>query len=231
MELYIKEEWRVPAVGAISFAVGTGVGYFICNRRWAKVGRDVVDTMDNHSELLEEMVEDEDPSAQLALDFARAAEDNVRNITAQQPVVVEQSLVQPPEDDYEVEITDWNQQEEEEDRGPDAPYVIHKEEFFTGVADYSQSALEYFADDNILCDDKRVPIYNPEKVVGRLEFGHGSGDSDVVYIRNEKNHSDYEVTRNHGSYQAEVLGLEAEEDLDREQGDLQHSVRRFRMDD
>lgn len=240
MNFYLKEELRVPVgVGVAAFSVGVGVGYTVCNRRWRKLGAEVVETMDVATDIIEEVAEE---TNQLALDFANAARDNVQRIRTKQPDVVELVPDLTPDDprgesDFDPEpeifpsgniIDTWNQEEEEAERGPDAPYVISKAEFDVGETGFAQTSLEFFAGDNVLCDDKQVPIYNPEKIVGRLEFGRGSGDSDLVYIRNEALKSEWEVTRNHGSYQVEVLGLQIEEEAER--GDLKHSnaVLRFR---
>lgn len=240
MNFYLKEELRVPVgVGVAAFSVGVGVGYTVCNRRWRKLGAEVVETMDVATDIIEEVAEE---TNQLALDFANAARDNVQRIRNKQPDVVELVPDLTPDDprgesDFDPEpeifpsgniIDTWNQEEEEAERGPDAPYVISKAEFDVGETGFAQTSLEFFAGDNVLCDDKQVPIYNPEKIVGRLEFGRGSGDSDLVYIRNEALKSEWEVTRNHGSYQVEVLGLQIEEEAER--GDLKHSnaVLRFR---
>jgi len=253
MQFYLRDELRVPAaVGALSFVTGVGVGYLICSRRVKVTTTEIEET------LVIDIERGVESKAQLALDFARAAEEQISRPST--PYVLSTKLVgnelevktsavgephdpepepfrpikseyfqtlEDPESELEAFEDDWNQGEEELDRGPDAPYVIHKEEFHAGETNYQQSCLEYFAADNVLCDEARVPIYAPEKIVGRLEFGRGSGDSDVVYIRNESLKAEYEITRNEGSYQVEVLGIEAEEEF--EEGDLKHSMPKFRM--
>lgn len=240
MDFYVKEEWRAPAaVGAVALAAGFGLGYAVCNRRWTKLGAEVVPTMEEAADLLE--AQQDEIEQQRKLDFARAIGDaghrgliRTRPVPYQGEIIMESVEEEPdPEPEMAEEPDDgWNQQEEEENRSPDSPYVIHRDEFVNNPFDLTQLDLEYFARDNVLCDEKRVPIYNPTKVVGRLEFGRGSGDSNTVYVRNEKNSCEYAVTRVDGSYQMEVLGLEAEESADEEEeADLKHSaVRRFRMD-
>jgi hypothetical protein len=54
-----------------------------------------------------------------------------------------------------------------------------------------------------------------------LVFGHGSGDPNVVYIRNEKLQAEYEVLRDPGSYEIEVLGGHVEREM--QEVDLKHS--------
>jgi hypothetical protein len=242
MYFYLKEEWRAPVIGVISFSVGVGTGYLIANKR-------------NKTQVI---VEVDQPNEQLAWDFARAAEEQVHrpiHITPTPvnprwasdtgPATYNNPSVRPVRSGHVQEVAsdipidpepelqneyEWNQEEEESERSPDSPYVISREEFDVGTDDYSQTSLEYFAADSVLCDQNRVPIYNPEKIVGRLEFGRGSGESNVVFIRNESLKSEFEVTRNEGSYQVEVLGLEVEDEY--EQQDLKHanSMPRFKMD-
>ncbi len=240
MDFYIKEEWRAPAaVGAIAFSLGAGVGYFICNRRWTKLGVEVLETVEESTETLEKAVED--IRRQRILDFTKAASEP-RPVEDAEIIIYQGEPIEDhsprhlandnPEPELEEDpVNDWDQDEEESERSPDSPYVIHRDEYFNQETSYRQTALEYFTEDNVLCDEQRVPIYNPEMIVGRLEFGRGSGDSDVVYIRNEKLGCEYEVTRVHSSYQLEVLGLEAEEDAEAEEDQLRHSIRRVKLDD
>jgi hypothetical protein len=133
-------------------------------------------------------------------------------------------------DDFPInENEDWNYELELKDRGPDHPYVIHRDEFFANESEYRQISLMYYKGDNILCDDQDVPVYNPEKVVGQLRFGHGSADPSIVYIRNDALDAEYEVILDDGYYQTEVLGHELEDDL--EEDGLKHSVQKFRASD
>lgn len=141
-----------------------------------------------------------------------------------------------PEEDGElvrrsifVESDDWNYELELSKRTTEAPYVIHRDEFFADEKDYVQSTCTYYAGDSILVDEDEKPIYNHEQITGQLVFGHGSGDANVVYIRNDKRHSEYEVVFDPGLYSVEVLGLEIE-DNERVK-DLRHSrVPKFRDD-
>lgn len=233
MQFYLKEELRLPAVGALSFVAGVGVGYFVCSKR--------VKTVEHTTEIDFKNVDE--PNPQLALDFARAVSEQAEHPST--PYVVSTKLhgheieikttplgephdPEPLEETSDVPIDAWNQEEEESERSPDSPYVLHGEEFYAGTNGFAQTCLEYFAADNVLCDENKVPIYNPEKVVGRLEFGRGSGDSDVVYIRNETLKAEYEVTRNHGSYQLEVLGIDIEEEAEEQDIRHSHAILKFR---
>ena len=102
---------------------------------------------------------------------------------------------------------DWDYATEIAKRIPGQPYIVHRDEFFENEDDHSQVTVTYYKGDNILCDTDDTPIYDPETYVGRvLEFGKGSQDPNVVYIRNDRVGIDYEVLLDHGYYQVEVLG-------------------------
>lgn len=128
------------------------------------------------------------------------------------------------------EDTEWDQAAEELRRAETSgPYVLHKDEFWSSETGYNQNTLTYYAGDEMLCSEDGSLVYNLPQVVGELQFGHGSGDRNVVYIRNDELKAEYEIIRDRGQYRIEILGMDAEEEQDRNQ--LKHSIRRFRQDD
>lgn len=120
----------------------------------------------------------------------------------------------------------WDYEEEKEKRSMDKPYILHQDEYFSKETEYSQSTLTYYSGDDILVDEQEVPIYNYKAVVGDLQFGHGSDDPNVVYVRNDKLSGEYEVIKDSGLYEIEVLGNEYESIL--EKHDLKPNVMKFR---
>jgi hypothetical protein len=128
-----------------------------------------------------------------------------------------------------VEVENWDWEEEVRNRTETAPYILHKDEFYADEKNYSQVSLTFYAVDEILADEDDKPIYNHSNTTGPLRFGHGSGQADVVYIRNDMNRAEYEVTRLDALYSMEVLGLEIENN--ERVADIRHSKHtRFRMD-
>lgn len=123
---------------------------------------------------------------------------------------------------------DWNYEEELKKRDSTRPYIIHKDEFFANETEYTQSTLNYYAGDNIMTDEVEVPVYDYESRIGPLNFGHGSGDMSVFYVRNDKRKTEYEVLLNRGTYSEEVLGLEIENN--ERKNDMKHSNYRFQID-
>lgn len=125
---------------------------------------------------------------------------------------------------------EWNMDEEVANRTSNRPYVIHREEFFEETEEdlYRQRTLTYYNGDDTLVDEDNSPIYNYVQVVGDMKFGHGSGDPNVVYIRNEKLKAEYEILLDAGLYSMEVLGMSIEDNQKTQGRHIQHSgVKRF----
>lgn len=119
---------------------------------------------------------------------------------------------------------DWDYDEELKKRNTGEPYVIHRDEFHGNEMDYTQSTLTYYAGDDIMTDEDDVPIFNHSTIVGDLLFGHGSGDPNVVHVRNDKLKGEYEILRDEGLYSIVIAGLELEDN--QRVKDIQHSHNR-----
>jgi hypothetical protein len=125
---------------------------------------------------------------------------------------------------FDTPTDDWDYESEKNLRSDKEIYVIHRDEYVNDEMGYHQSTIEFYVQDAVMVDVLEHPIYNYTDFVGHEaldQFGHGSGDNDVVYVRNEREKAEFEVLRNSGSYEREVLGMEAEDEY-REQ-DLKHS--------
>ena len=99
-----------------------------------------------------------------------------------------------------------------ESRSKDRPYILTREEYMLSEPDYTQTTVTYFEADEVLADERDEPIENAEKKIGleNLRFGSGSGDPNLVYIRNDDLEIDFEVIRSRGAFAHEVLGFETE---------------------
>ena len=112
-------------------------------------------------------------------------------------------------------------------------YVIHRDEFFGDEMGWdSQSTLTWYAQDEVLTDEHDTVLNQPWNLigVGMNMFGHGSGDPDVVYIRNEHLEAEYEVLRDPGSYAVQVLGGQVEDRMTQEDFKHSRSPGKFRGD-
>lgn len=90
------------------------------------------------------------------------------------------------------------------------PYIISTSQYTDGETDFSQATLVYFSGDKVLTDDRHVRIKNVEidLMVGKVnltKFGQMADAEDVLYIRNEKLNTDFEVFLETKNYTDEVL--------------------------
>lgn len=81
------------------------------------------------------------------------------------------------------------------------PFVISREEFAYGenTDEYDKLTLSYFPRDRVLLDDDDEVMENIVQLVGWKnlnQFGGESGDPDVVFVRNEKLMTDFEIVKN-----------------------------------
>ena len=110
----------------------------------------------------------------------------------------------------------WNYEEELRRRTPQAPYVIHQNEYNHSEPEYSKVVYTYYDVDSMIIDEEESPLIYAGVSVGmdNLKFGHGSDDEDVVYVRNDRLETDMQICRVHRSYEEEVLGLQGVRDDD-----------------
>lgn len=96
-------------------------------------------------------------------------------------------------------------EKEEDDEVPyiNGPYVISDDEFGDRI-DFSAQPLDYFAD-GVLADGWGVKL-DIDETIGEDALNHfGDYTDDIVYVRNEINEIDYEVTKDPRTY-AEAVG-------------------------
>lgn len=96
---------------------------------------------------------------------------------------------------------------EEENAGPivpsikyDPPFVIAQPDYAWGEEgiDYAKTTLKYYPAQQTLLDEDEDPIDDVDRYVGWRslnQFGGESGDDDIVYVRNRRLETDFEVVR------------------------------------
>jgi hypothetical protein len=249
-----EKPWFIPTVIGVAASVGGFITGGIIGLRVGYAAR-----VKEEEELSELISTFEDEDSQLEFDFDATVADLVQADPEVEAIIVEETIVEEtwrndpnPRNDprdivvgepgkviyvddiknnnvFDTSFDHWDYDDEVPLREGQDIYVIHRDEFWGEEMNYDQSSLTYYAGDDILVDQEDQPIYGYANVTGPLLFGHGSGDRDVVYIRNNKQSAEYEVQRFDSSYTLEVLGVTAEEDS--EKSDLKHSVRKFRPRD
>lgn len=224
MELKWKNEWTIPSiVGAASFGIGVAVGYGIrsyLNYREDKSIRESIEDVIEEDEDQLNLLDAYTPSYVSLMDDVEHVHEHVEGVIEMFSNSVEESKANHPSNGHHIfndEEDDWDYETEVRSRTPDAPFIIHVDEYMLKEADgYSQTTLTYYQGDDVLVDEADVPIYDPKRIVGELKFGHGSRDQSICYVRNDKLEAEYEILLDHGHYQLEVLGVEIEENLNSE---------------
>lgn len=106
----------------------------------------------------------------------------------------------PEEFDYEAEL---------ERRDPERPYLITIQEFMDNEFEHTQDTVTYYSGDQVLADsqDEHIPLLLTIGSESITRFGDGSGNPNIVYIRDCNKGIDYEVVRSMGKYSEEVSGF------------------------
>lgn len=95
-------------------------------------------------------------------------------------------------------------------RSADRPYVITVDEFMEENDHFEKQSLMWFEGDQTLCDERDLPIDDIAGSVGRDNldrFGEFSKDDSIVYIRNERIASDFEVAFHPTTYIESIAGF------------------------
>ena len=123
-----------------------------------------------------------------------------------------------------MEAPEEDEDDEEEEDDSDSPFegleedgiqallprIIDIDDFTNTRLGYDKVSLNYFTQDKVLCDD-RGNVISGDVININFIFDEDPAklrDGLVVYIRNDKIESDYEVTIIHSSYKKDVLGKE-----------------------
>ena len=222
----VRVNKTIVLTGLVAFAGGAVVGYILGSRKaeYETVIYQIPDDPKDENQM--SLFDPQVPKERIPAGF-----DSTKGITLEESAETMTGLTA---DDYRKSWEAYNENNPEWDwdaelakRNPERPYILHYEEFMQNEPGFTQTTITYFAGDNILCDEEDVPIYKIEETVGVLVFGHGSNDRNVVYVRNEKLRMDWEILFSASSYESEVLGIDAQNELSK---DIKHAVQKFRRE-
>ena len=240
-------------IAAGTFLAGVGIGYFL-GKKFARPKYEVHTVQKNplnfkkmreeaglteedipdqsFEEIRKQAVESEgdDPAARMYIQMTR--EETIEVESEEVVVLGEDRIVHSQFEDGTEDI--WNYAEEEQHRSETRPYVLSAAEFRDDEKDYSQLTLTYYEGDRTLSDEDDEIVPNHSMVIGPLLFGHGSGDPNVYYVRNDRLKAEYEVLRHPGKYEVELAGLQEENEQARQfVRDIkrQRGQQRFRPED
>lgn len=240
VEIVRNNPYILGAVAVVSLAAGAFAGYQFAKKRTAAHYEDIlsseiaaarefyahVNKVDEPTpeDAVRNRISQDEVEAVDAIRTYQGAEVVVRDVEAD--VVTEKNVFLKKDDfDYEKAL------EERLENAGERPYVISHVEFMENDLGHEQEVVTYFEGDDILCDEKDESL-EPRYTVGddfAGQFGYGSIDNNVVYMRNENLGIDYEITRSRGKYTREVLGVMEDDEL--QHSDRRHKARRFRAGD
>jgi hypothetical protein len=153
---------------------------------------------------------------------AAGADATVTRLKASVPVQepIQYHRAPPPQEPAKpVHDPQWNFEEELAKRVPGEPHVIHEDEYHEtedGLPrpGWTQTAMTYYARDDVLTNERDEVVPNADEVIGQynLRFGVGSTDPDLVFIRNPDRMLEMEITRVDKSYEEHVLGFDSHEE-------------------
>lgn len=89
------------------------------------------------------------------------------------------------------------------------PHVISHDQFHVDEEPpYRKLTITYYEGDQVLVDDREVPIRNSADIGGKdfsSRFGQDSDDPNIVYIRNHRLETDFEIVKDERSYVEVIL--------------------------
>lgn len=207
-----------------SFSIGGVTGYLLCHKRMgAKYDQLLAEQIKESREFYSRLYKKDEYSTPeeaygALIDEAVVA---VRQYQGKEDVVVQgkiETITEVSEADGVIEEQNIfngtsTDQLAIDDRHPDVPYVISMEEYMENEHDHEQVTMTYYEGDNVLSDERDKHVEDVNGCVGRANlmlFGIGSGDPNVVLVRNERLRMDFEVLKSTGKYAHEVLGFDEE---------------------
>lgn len=90
------------------------------------------------------------------------------------------------------------------------PYVISVDEFMNDNPEYDKTTITYFEGDDTLCDEREEIVPDVEGVIttdALAHFGNMSNDRNVVYVRNDRISTDFEIIRDKRNWHEVVAGF------------------------
>lgn len=111
---------------------------------------------------------------------------------------------------FQQELDDWDWDEENALRASGAdPFIMHRDEWLNENFGYPRTSYTYFEGDDVLADEHDTPADDMDMLVGLAnlaKFGHGSGDPNVVYIRNVELEMEIEIVKSEGKFSEQRRG-------------------------
>ena len=218
-----KHTLIVIGTATVSLGIGVASGFFFARKqleeKYEKLSKQEIAEAKKFYSVLHKKGAYETPESAVKSRLGDATEALTTyqglNDDHQERVTVDENIFANPPPILKSEAFDYD--EEVKHRSVEAPYILSKEEFFQDELEHEQNTLTYYEGDEVLADDRDDILDDVDMMVGLdnlQRFGYGSGDNNIVYIRNEKLMQDFEVIRSKGKYSEEVAGFDSEKSDD-----------------
>ena len=195
------------------FAVGAAIGslsaWFYAKKRYEKIANDEIRSMREYFRRREKELLEDDKTEETEDEPDSSEEEKDKGIYSN--IIKESGYVRYSKSSNQ----DDSEKEDKKDNIDDEPYVIRPDLFDT-LDDYESMTLTYYAD-GVLADMFDVPIDDPDTLVGTDFvdcFNADEVDGDVVYVRNERKKTDFEIIedlRNYSDMMKNKMRLEEDE--------------------
>ena len=195
------------------FAVGAAIGslsaWFYAKKRYEKIANDEIRSMREYFRKREKELLEDDKTEETEDEPDSSEEEKDKGIYSN--IIKESGYVRYGKSSNQ----DDSGEEDKKDNIDDEPYVIRPDLFDT-LDDYESMTLTYYAD-GVLADMFDVPIDDPDTLVGTDFvdcFNADEVDGDVVYVRNERKKTDFEIIedlRNYSDMMKNKMRLEEDE--------------------
>lgn len=173
---------------AAGAAIGSAVTWKLVKTKYEQIARDEIQAV--KEALLDREIEEEE--AKEFADLGEPITQGFEDVLKSEKPPINELVTIIKENQY---FSYSNVSESKEDEGIDKvgrPYVITPEEFGENE-EYDTESLTYYADE-VLTDDMDNPIEDVESVVGYDSLNHfGEYEDDSVFVRNDRNKTDYEI--------------------------------------
>lgn len=195
------------------FAVGAAIGSFsawlYAKKHYEKIANDEIRSMREYFRRREKELLGDDKTEETEDEPDSSEEEKDKGIYSN--IIKESGYVRYGKSSNQ----DDSGEEDKKDNIDDEPYVIRPDLFDT-LDDYESMTLTYYAD-GVLADMFDVPIDDPDTLVGTDFvdcFNADEIDGDVVYVRNERKKTDFEIIedlRNYSDMMKNKMRLEEDE--------------------
>jgi hypothetical protein len=205
----------------VGVAAGFAAGYYIAEHRlktkYSKLANDEISKIREHyyqktvaaqpKPPVDQVVAERTPHA--FTEEEQEAIDEVNRLhpadeeTVEEAVEVEEASQVNVFTEFDTGEDVWNYAVEVRQRKKDVPFIIHVDEFRENEPGHDQVTYTYYEADDVMANSRNLTMDDMDASIGLGNlgrWGHGSGDINIVYIRNLELGIDFEIIRDRGSF-------------------------------